>query len=88
MDKKLSVLGQPQAKLTVYSPTQVSFSSSSYIKTIDGHDEYEGAYVVIPSTDDQILDTNNKVMTQDLTVEAIPTWQTSNEYGITFIIGN
>lgn len=50
---------------------------------------YEGEYVITPSTDtDQILNTKNTFMESDVTVLKIPTYETSNEAGKTFIIGD
>lgn len=48
---------------------------------------YEGTYRVIPTTDDQVLQTNKKLLTDNLTVEEIPIYETSNETGKTIIIG-
>lgn len=51
-------------------------------------DEYEGMYHVIPKAyEDQVLPTKNKVLYSDVTVAEIPTYETSNESGLTFIIG-
>ena len=53
------------------------------------HDVYDGATVVTPSAHtDQILLTANKIVEENITVEIIPTFETSNEYGISFIIGD
>ena len=50
---------------------------------------YEDEYTVVPILhDDQVLATNRKVMTDDLTVKAIPVVQTTNPYGgQTVVIG-
>lgn len=50
--------------------------------------EYEGGFVVTPSTHEEIvLDTDGKVLAEDVTVLPIPTYEVSNTYGTTFIIG-
>lgn len=52
------------------------------------HDMYDGAYVVVPMVDtEQTLLTADKVMADDVTVRAIPYYETSNEYGKTVYIG-
>ena len=52
-------------------------------------DPYEGAYVIIPKTTDQSLDTERKLMLQDLLVKQIPFYDVSNAAGgSTIIIGN
>ena len=49
--------------------------------------QYEGEYVIIPLADnDQVLETKDKLCTDDITVTKIPTFQTHNESGITFYI--
>lgn len=42
---------------------------------------YEGEYVVIPKTVQQVLETNEKSMEKDLTVKAIPYSETANASG-------
>lgn len=50
--------------------------------------EYTGAYKVTPQAfTDQTLNTKSKSMTDDVTVEKIPVYETSNEYGTTINIG-
>lgn len=49
---------------------------------------YDGPYSIKPLPDEaQVLNTKNKMMTDDLTVLEIPYWETSNTYGKTVIIG-
>ena len=54
-----------------------------------GHiDVYDGEYIVTPIPyDSQTLKTQNKVMANDVTVLAIPYYETSNISGITIYIG-
>lgn len=52
------------------------------------HDYYEGTYVVTPMVDtEQTLLTADKIMADDVTVRAIPYYETSNQYGKTIYIG-
>ena len=49
---------------------------------------YSGSYTVTPSTQSQILETENQTMASDLNVEAIPSYSVSNDAdGETIIIG-
>ncbi len=50
------------------------------------YEEYTGEYEVTPTTAEQVLETTDKVMTDDVTVHKIPTWAVSNDSGTTFII--
>lgn len=51
-------------------------------------DTYEGEYEVTPKVYAQMLDTDDKYMREDVTVKAIPYFETSNEKGTTVYIGN
>lgn len=48
---------------------------------VSDKDPYEGAYVVVPSTGTQTLDTDNKYMTEDVTIGPIPIASVSNASG-------
>lgn len=51
-------------------------------------DVYDGEYIVTPKPyDAQTLETRHKVMIDDVTVLAIPYYETSNVSGITIYIG-
>jgi len=56
-------------------------------KTVGGA-PYDGAYIVTPSVNEQILDTDKKILKKDIIVQEIPTYWTSNITGMTFIIGD
>lgn len=49
---------------------------------------YEGEYIVTPRTTVQYLDTDNKMMTDDVTVLEIPYSEVSNLYGTTISIAS
>jgi hypothetical protein len=51
-------------------------------------EEYAGPYTVIPTPRDQHFETEHKVMKEDLTVTAVPFWETSNDYGNTVYIAS
>ena len=50
--------------------------------------QYNGSYVFTPSKEDQTIDTDYRLLTQDLTIKGIPYYEVSNEHGITIIIGD
>lgn len=51
------------------------------------HEPYEGSYSVTPAITEQILETRDKLMVDDLTVQSIPYYETTNPKGKTVIIG-
>lgn len=59
--------------------TNLDYSSS--------YPSYDGSYDIIPRVDEQTLETKNKVLRDDVLVESIPYYQTSNPYGNTVYIG-
>lgn len=53
-----------------------------------GHEYYCGECEVTPKVEPQKLETKDKVMTDDVTVKAIPYYEVSNpQGGVTIIIG-
>lgn len=65
------------------------FSEFQEIGVIDEIEAYDGPYVVTPAIDSQVLPTSQKRMTDNMTVKAIPYFQTSNpQMGETVYIGS
>lgn len=71
--------------LTEISPLTGTINASS----INDFDQYRGPYEVVPGTNaPQILSTKNKTLLNNITVTAIPFYETSNQSnGITVYIG-
>lgn len=49
---------------------------------------YSGEYEITPAVDAQVMLTKNKMMANDVTVNAIPYYETSNPFGYTVYIGS
>lgn len=65
------------------------FSEFQEISVIDEIEAYDGPYVVTPAIDSQVLPTAQKRMIDNMTVKAIPYFQTSNpQMGETVYIGS
>lgn len=45
------------------------------------NDIYDGSYEAVPSVKKQILETKNKIMTNNLTIREIPYFKTDNTFG-------
>lgn len=70
------------------SGTGVIFAALSTYNMPVGHETYGGVYEVIPSTEKQVLPTAQTVMEDDVTIQEIPYYETTNESGgYTVIIG-
>lgn len=55
--------------------------------TPEGIEQYEGDYTVTPKVSEQELQTKNKMMKENVTIEQIPFHEFSNETGTTVVIG-
>lgn len=74
------ILTLPKMSGSVSTPK--SLSGNVGAKTINiGGRPYEGEYVVTPKVDQQKLDTKGAVMNDDVTILAIPYFETSNNSG-------
>lgn len=66
-----------------------TFSEFQEVSIIDEIEAYDGPYVVTPAIDSQVLPTAQKRMIDNMTVKAIPYFQTSNpQMGETVYIGS
>lgn len=85
----ISVEDQNEIDMNLQESEQVDISAEKVIKAGSGvSDYYNGEYKVIPSESSKILKTKDKVMKRDVTVFGIPTYEMSNKFGFTFIIGD
>ena len=50
--------------------------------------DYTGSYEVVPDVGEKVIPTKEKSLHEDITVKKIPTFETSNEHGTTFIIAS
>lgn len=63
--------------------TELSATISAQVEN-----RYDGEYIFTPSKEDQVIDTDYRLLTQDLTIKGIPYYEVSNKDGITIIIGD
>lgn len=88
MDRLKGTLSKPIA-LSGRLSNQNSLSATLSMKTIGSdYPEYSGDTVVVPSLSDQMLSTANTIVKTDILVKEIPTFETSNEFGVSFIIAS
>lgn len=82
MSTVLNVSDADKAKLTVREKNgRVSFSEDSYIRTSTGIETYAGDYEIDPIFSEQVLNTQYKIMSNDMTVNAIYVARTTNLQG-------
>ena len=70
---KLTVSFNPQTLNVSFNPPRANISTSTQItRDFVGCDPYTGDYVVTPSEETQTLETYNKRMTDNVTINPIP----------------
>lgn len=71
------------------STIPIELEVKDYIGTYkpEGIEQYEGDYTIIPKVSEQELQTKNKMMKDNATIEQIPFHEFSNETGTTVVIG-
>lgn len=62
-----------------------NFKGIQPITTYVGGEEYSGEYVMTPKVREQIMQTKDKVMTDDVTIKSIPFFDVSNNSGGTTV---
>lgn len=73
---------------TFQETTQLFATEFNSIYRISDAPFYDGDYVITPSVVPQYMETANTQMKNDVTIEAIPYYEVSNEHnGLTAIIG-
>lgn len=66
----------------------VCFENLQVVERQTDVEKYTGEYTVTPQPfDETVLDTHQKLLTDDITVLKIPYFETSNEHGNTVYIG-
>lgn len=62
-------------------------TSNSLNGSIRYYDEYQDTYTITPSTEAQTIETKNKLLADNLTINPIPYVEEQNDYGMTIYIG-
>ncbi len=60
---------------------ETDFSELTYVTEYIGGDPYQGKYEVIPTVEEQILQTKEKVLADDIKILEIPYYDVSNTAG-------
>lgn len=84
---KLSVVSAPVTLMVSSTPVSVGVGVANVVYV--SSEEYTGYYDIIPSTYDvQTLETENKLLSDNVTIQRIPQFEVSNvSGGATLIIG-
>lgn len=63
------------------SRMEVDFGEVQKCTELVGGELYDGACTVLPKVEDQVLQTQNKIMPDNVTVKAVPYAEVSNQAG-------
>lgn len=87
---KLTVtIGKPSVSVSISSPSISASTGIPVTREYVDAEIYDGEYTVTPQAhEEQILQTKNKRMTDDVTVLRVPYFETSNIYGNTVFIAS
>lgn len=70
---KLTATFQPHTLVVSFSPAQAGIQTSTQItRDLVERDPYTGDYSITPSAEAQVIHTNGKRMTDDITINPIP----------------
>ena len=89
-----AIIGMPVLKGQISADRTLSGSLAS-VKTLAGrlsvvkdHEKYDGDYSVTPAAfSSQTLETADKILKENITINEVPYYETNNEYGNTVYIG-
>lgn len=73
--------GSNVIEATLDGPNNIEATVTIPRVIVDPYEEYEGPYNVVPRFREQTLETKNKTMIDDVTVETIPVYRTINPSG-------
>lgn len=77
----VEIAENPVIDVTIIEDGHVNIDVSSIYGTAGGHQYYRGQYVVEPDWDQQVLETKNLLMSDDVTVEGIYVAKVDNSAG-------
>ena len=79
---KVRLAKTPGVKVSILSDkhNRVGIPPVVYVES-NAYEKYTGSYTATPDVEPVILQTKDKVMTDDVTVFKIPLWEVANPYG-------
>ena len=83
---RISFIDPEDFKISFVEHEGFKVSFGEVVEVEHGYDPFPGPYEVIPKRWDQVLATNGKDMTDDVTVKEVPWTEVSNPTGTTFTI--
>lgn len=80
-DQRIAITGMAAQKLGVANAPPQEIGIQSNMRVVIGGEIYKGSYDITPRVTAQTVPTRDKIMIDDITVQAIPYYETGNEQG-------
>lgn len=85
--QSITVKNTEQQYVGVKNAKKQSIGIENEYTIVYGEETYEGDYIVEPDFVEQVLETKNKIMSDNVSVLKIRVSETANQYGTTIYIG-
>ena len=78
---RIRIQTAPVISVRIQDSPHINVNVSAITKILPEGDVFSGPYNVVPKVNAQTLETADKYMTQDVSVDAVPFYSVSNQYG-------
>ena len=78
---RIRIQTAPVISVRIQDSPHINVNVSAITKILPEGDVFSGPYNVVPKVNAQTLATADKYMTQDVSVDAVPFYSVSNQYG-------
>ena len=79
--QRIVITNRPMQCISVSNASPQEISIQSNMQVVIGGEVYSGSYDITPKVEAQTLPTRDKVMVDDITIQAIPYYETGNAQG-------
>ena len=78
---RIRIQTAPVISVRIQDSPHINVNVSAITKILPEGDVFSGPYNVVPKVNAQTLEKADKYMTQDVSVDAVPFYSVSNQYG-------
>lgn len=79
--QRIVITNRPAQCIAITNAPPQEIGIQSNMQIVIGGEVYNGSYAVTPRTEAQVLPTKDRIMVEDVTVKAIPYYETGNTQG-------
>ena len=78
---RIRIQTSPVISVRIQDSPHINVNVSAITKVLPGGDVFSGPYSVVPKVNAQMLNTADKYMAKDVSVDAVPFYSVSNQSG-------